>query len=335
MLEFITSNPFLLLAFGVVVVFVLMFILVKPDKSKKKKIEKALPPKEEKKEDKPKEEKPEVDESQKTEESSESSDEAKPDDETKAEQESEVKQTKKVKKTKEKPEITQVYKRTVVKEESEKAESQASDDAKGDLAKRAQFVKTTGKISKLVGFSDIVEEELKAVEQLTEQPVQDFQEGCEACEKKIKHFDHSRRLSKMIREDSFDDMLEAHISDKYLNINVDKHLRMGEDFSEKLFDRALKTLSNSASKVLVEDEDSEDSVPVAKIKNDKEFMKSWLEERKREELAKMMVSSDLVHPDEVSDEFVERISNDVDLSPKNIVVVDALLKRKGVPRKKK
>ena len=334
MLEFITSNPFLLLAFGVVVVFVLMFILVKPDKKKKKKVEKALPLKEEKKEDKPKDEKPEVDVSQKTEEKDESLDAQKSEGE-KSEQESEVKQTKKVKKTKEKPEITQVYKRTSVKEESETENKEVADDAKSDLAKRAQFVKTTGKVSKLVGFSDIVEEELKAVEQLTEMPVQDFREDCEACEKKIKHFDHSRRLSKMIQEDSFDDMLEAHISEKYLNINVDKHLGISEDFSEKLFDRALKTLSNSASKVLVENEDDEESVPVARIKNDKEFMKSWLEERKREELAKMMVSTDLVRVDEVSDEFVERVSKDVDLSPKNIVVVDALLKRKGMRGKKK
>ena len=325
------SNPFILLAFGVVVVFVLMFILVKPDKGKKKKVEKALPPKEEKKvEEKPKEE-----ESEETLVivSGESEKEKKTDENLK-EEKSEVKKTKSVKKSKQKPEITQVYKRTIVETKTDD-NADVGDDSKSDLAKRAQFVKSTGKVSKLVGFSDIVEEELKAVESLTEQPVQDYQEGCEACEKKVKHFDHSRRLSKMVQDGSFDDMLEAHISEKYLNINVDKHLKMGDDFSEKLFDRALKTLSNSASKVLVEDEDNAEGVPVAKIKNDKEFMKSWLEERKREELARIMVTSDSGSENEVSDEFVEKVSHDVDLSPKNIVVVDALLKRKGTGRNKK
>ena len=59
---------------------------------------------------------------------------------------------------------------------------------------------------------------------------------CAICEPKTVHFDRTRRLSKMIRDDSFDDMLESHISGHYLNIDEKRHLRISEDFSENTFD---------------------------------------------------------------------------------------------------
>ena len=69
-------------------------------------------------------------------------------------------------------------------------------------------------------------------------------------------------------------MFESHISEKYLNINSDRHLNLDEKFQRNLFDRTEKMLTNSDNKVkndehekssfslfsnnVVEDEDDEE-----------------------------------------------------------------------------
>ena len=133
----------------------------------------------------------------------------------------------------------------------------------------------------------------------------------------------------MIRDDSFDDMLESHISGHYLNIDEKRHLRISEDFSEKLFDRAMKTLSNSDVKVLVDTEDSQDK-PFEKMRGDKDFMKQWLADRKRENMAAFVSSIDNEDSkDELTAEEIESIENDISLNPKNVIVVDSIINRKG------
>ena len=57
-------------------------------------------------------------------------------------------------------------------------------------------------------------------------------------------------------------------------------------------------------------------------------MKEWLAERRRNELSKLMSESSSYGEEVLEEEFVEKVKTDIDLSPKNIVVVDALLKRK-------
>lgn len=311
MFEFFNSNPLLALLIGVVVVFVFMFIFVKPPKGKKGKQKKDEKQVVDKKQDDDKSEKV----SDKTDKSETDS--------------SNVKKKKHLHKAKQKPEIVQIYKRTtsssLKKDDAEKEENTSFDD---DLEKRAQFVKTTNKISKFIGLSDVVNEEQQLEEmEFVEPQIQAIEEDCDLCKKKIKHFDHSRRLSKMVKEETFDDMLDAHISDKYMNINTGRHLKLSSDFEKKLYDRALSTLCNSDAKVIVGSDDN--NVPAEQVKNDKDYMKKWLDDRKQEEYLKMIIKSGNSDNDELSEEFINDVKTDIDLSPKNVVVVDAVLKRKG------
>lgn len=325
MFEYLNERPFLVLFVGVVIVFVLMFIFVKPGKKKKKTSDK-----------KQKDSTDKVDEKIKEESKVVVSDDVKKID-AKDGQTTEIKKRKKIHKSSQKPEVTQVYKRTTSTAEtvSEKPAHVLEEESRLDsLEKRAQFVKSSNKVSKFVGWSDIIEDEMQAIEAIAQDEflTEENDKPCEIChDTTARHFDHSRRLSKMIQDDSFDDMLQAHISEKYLNFNSDRHLSLSGNFEEKLYERALKTLSNSDVKVLVDDEKYD--VPVEQLRNDKLFMREWLEDRKRVELAKLMIPQDEIHQDDVNEEFAERVKHDIDLSPKNIVVVDALLKRKG--RKKR
>ena len=321
MFEFLNGNPLIVLAFGVAVTFVLMFIFVKPSKKSKKKSESKKDDSKDKV-DKSKNENVEQQPAVETEVQTETQDNV---DKNKI-----SKKRKKVHKSKSKPEVTHVYKKVEENDSFLKDEESGDEKPVDDLEKRAQFVKTSSKISKFIGLSDVVEvaESEQMQPGLTEMPVQDIQEDCEICKKIVKHFDHSRRLSKMVQENAFDDMLEAHISDHYLKIDSNRHLGSSSDFSEKLFDRALSTLANSNVKVLANEDQTEEK-PVEKIKNDRAYMKMWLENRKREELNKL-IAEPVEHAGFVIDEeFEKELHDDIDLSPKNIVVVDSILHRKG------
>jgi len=327
MLEFLNSNPLIALAIGVVVTFVLMFIFVKPGKSKKKKDNKKTDSKKEQNEKTDKSEKVETEQPVKTDESNVDSEQK----ETLEEKNKVSKSKKKVHKSKSKPEITQVYKRTEGSEKVTVKEDEKDFNSDDDLEKRAQFVKTSSKVSKFMGLSDIsqIEEAQDIVNQeFSESVTQEPQEDCEICEKIIKHFDHSRRLSKMVQENSFDDMLEAHISDHYLKMDVDRHLGLGNDFSEKLLERTLKTLANSDVKVLANSDNGEEK-PVERIRSDKEYMRTWLENKRREELNKLMAETNQPQGYVVNEELEAELKDDIDLSPKNIMVVDSILNRKG------
>ena len=332
MLEAIlNSNPFALLAVGVVIVFVLMFVFVRPDKKKLKK------PKVEQVKKSEDSAKPEVTEKTETTETSGeenketsqpqgSQDSAEDKNADENQDENVVKIKKKVKKTKTKPEITQVYQRTekkqVIEEKSE--ESGISDE----LLQKAQFVNTSKKVSRFAGFSTEKSDEAKNDELVSDEFVQDIAENCEDCKRIVTHFDHSRRLSKIIQDNSFDQMFMEHLTDHYLNMDFSKHLR---DIDEKIYERASTMISNSDTKVLVESSDSD--IPVEQIKNDKEFMRQWLETRKAQEYAALTGKND---NSEIIDEETERmVNNDVKITAKNLIVGSAVMNRKSLTHNKK
>lgn len=320
MLEAIlNSNPFALLVVGVVIVFILMFVFVRPDKKKSNKSGKPTEKKQDKTDGEKKEKIEAVDKT-----AQESVTEKLVDEHT---EENNVDKTKKkVKKAKTKPEITQVYQRTEKKHIAE--EKQVDDGVSEEMLAKAQFVNTSKKVSKFAGFAESVQQETAADDGLiSEEMASEIAENCEDCKRIVKHFDHSRRLSKIIQDDSFDQMFMEHLTEHYMNIDVDRHLR---NIDEKIYERASEMLSNSDTKVLVEDSNSD--IPVEQIKNDKEFMKSWLETRKMQEYSNLINSA----KDEIEDRVLDRaIAHDLNLNAKNLIVASVVMNRKSLKRNKK
>lgn len=151
------------------------------------------------------------------------------------------------KKEDKKPKIIQIYKREK-REDSLNGEKKKSIDPIYD--RNVEFINTSKNVAKFKSFADESKEESLEEEKTDEYGfVNDIQEDCNLCENKVKHFDHSRRLSKAIKEDRFDEMFDSHISEKYLNINSDRHLNLNEKFQKNLFERTEKMLSNSDGKV--------------------------------------------------------------------------------------
>ena len=146
------------------------------------------------------------------------------------------------------PKVSQIYKRTKV-EPNEKKEDVSSYEADYDV----EFVNVSKNVSRFKGLV-AKEEELKQLVDEAETNefgfVTDVQENCDYCEDKTSHFDHSRRLSKYIKDGNFDGMFASHISDYYMNMdNIEKHLKTSEARVDKIFDRASKTLDNSEKRL--------------------------------------------------------------------------------------
>ena len=325
MLEAIlNSNPFVLLAVGVVIVFILMFVFVRPDKKKSKSSKST----DKKQESTTKQEKTDDGEKEKTEKDDnleKQTIEVSDDDKT-ADELSTAKIKKKVKKAKTKPEITQVYQRTEKKQVTE--EQKTDDGISEEMLGKAQFVNTSKKVSKFAGFKeDVVQEQVSDDGLISEEMSSDIAGDCDDCKRIIKHFDHSRRLSKIIKEDSFDQMFMEHLTEHYMNIDVDRHLR---DIDEKIYKRASELLSNSDTKVLVEDDSAD--IPVQQIKNDKDFMKSWLETRRMQEQANLISSAKEEYEEIALDRMATR---DVNINAKNLVVASVVMNRKSLRRNKK
>lgn len=324
MLEFFNKHPLIALAVGVIVVFVIMFVTVKVPKKKPKSKDNASDKKETKSEDKSKDAGEDRDVEPKT--------ETKTDLETSEDLPEEknanvILKQKKVKKSKEKPVVVPVFKKSSsdiqVQEKNDNGES-----IEQNLQKRAEFVNSSKKISKFAGLKDLDEMHEKDCPENSkeEELLQGYDENCEVCKEIACHFDHSRRLSKFIKEGSFDDMFASHISDHYLNIDSGRHLKL-DDIDKQLYDRALKTLSNSETKVLV---DGENGKPTERLKNDKDFMKSWLEEKRREEYAKILSTENELE----KEECIDQENEDLKLSAKNLMIAGAVLQRKNKKRKK-
>ena len=218
---FFYSNQSLVIVLGSVLFLVILYFIIKalPTKVAKKqaKIEKKEEPKQE----------PEM---------------AEKNENVEEEKEQEEKKDKKADK---KPKIVQVFKRESRVEENPGEKKKVLDPI---YDRNVEFVNTSKNIAKFKSFADGEKEEESVI---TDEFgfVQDTQEDCDFCEVKVKHFDHSRRLSKAIKEDNFDNMFDSHLSEKYLNINSDRHLNLSGDFEKKLFERTEQMMKDSDDKV--------------------------------------------------------------------------------------
>lgn len=231
MVAFLYNNKSWLIVLGIIVYLVIMYFIFKslPTKTNKKVNSKSNDSEKiEKKEEKPIESPP-------------------PLMEEKAQNED-----KKSKKESKKPKIVQIYKR---EQRNEDGKIETKIDPIYD--RNVEFVNTSKNISKFKSFVDEKKEEQK--EEIQKESVvesnddfgfvSDTEKDCEFCENKIKHFDHSIRLSSMMKEDNHDDMFVSHISDKYLNMNSNKHLNLDENYQQKLFDRTNKMMVNGENKL--------------------------------------------------------------------------------------
>lgn len=232
---FIYSNQSLVIVVAVVIFLVVLYFIIK-----------ALPIKVAKKQSKVAEKK--IDEKSKSEAQESEKDKNQENIEEITDQEKAQEDDKKSKKEDKKPKIIQIYKRES-REESLGDEKKKSHDPIYD--RNVEFINTSKNVAKFKSFADENKSEETAEVSNTDEYgfVTDTQEDCNLCENEVKHFDHSRRLSKAIKEDNFDNMFESHISGKYLNINSDRHLNLDEKFQRKLFDRTEKMLANSDGKV--------------------------------------------------------------------------------------
>lgn len=295
-MQFLFSNPMLLLAVPIAIMAFFAFKFAKPKpKSKAKDADKTQT---EKKEG--------SDSSEASAETAASEDNGKP---------------KKKKLRKPKPEISHVYEK---KQMQTKVTSETNDDKsklEEEFLKKMQFVKSSGKVSRLKPYeaSSAAEEVAEIQEVGIDEPL------VEVKQEKKSRFDRTRRLSNMIQSDSLDDLFCSHISEKYMNMDdIARHISSCDEIEAKLFERAAKTMANSEAKVNISDDGK-----IAELK-DKDSMKAWLEERRRQELAKFMVNSN-VENNIVSnqDDDFQDDEQGIDLDSRTILVVDSILKRKG------
>lgn len=306
-MEILKENPLILIALVLVFLVLIVKVLLKP--VQKKKVEKKS-----------------TEEVVKTDENA-GSDNAEQIVQTETMKEEPIaKEKKKLKKLK--PEITKVY---------EKKELQPTDDSKNkileeksqkeeEILKSMQFVKSSKNVERLKPLTAMELEErekLRLEQELLNQQVQEagfFEEKIDL-KNKSTHFDRTRRLSKMIKEDSFDDMFCSHISEKYMNMSdLEKHLRNCDEIQTKLFNRVAETIVNSEIRVT---NDVKGNYDEGKIGIDE------LEGRRREYIAKFLAEAN--NSEDAQDEYSieEYVDNDVDLSARNILIVDSILKRKG------
>lgn len=305
-MEFLKQNPLFLLAVILVVLAFLAKIISKPNKKKKA-------------ENKPVEAKTEKVEQVEQPESQEQVIQ------TETVQEETKKEKKKLRRLK--PEITKVF---------EKKELQPTDDSKTkileeksqkeeEILKSMQFVKSSKNVERLkpLTASEIEERErLRLEQELLAQETEQFDILEEKVDLKNKstHFDRTRRLSKMIKEDSFDDMFCSHISEKYMNMDdLEKHIRNCDEIQSKLFNRVAETIVNSEIR-LTNDTNGNN--------NERNLQLDEIEKRRREQVSKFLKEINESSEEEEYD-FDELVEEDVDLSARNILIVDAILKRKG------
>ncbi len=338
MFDWLMSNPLLIVLFSIlaIVLIVLFFIFVKAPKGNKKN------KKDEKKKDDKISEKSQDDSNQ---DESEIEQKIKVDIESINKKVSEVEEEDKKKnktwKEKHKREVTRVFepKKSQVVQEKDDRELDEREQA---FMRNKQFVKTSKRISKISSVSekyeDIIDENEILPEPEIEQTIEP--ETTKPTRKryirkpidKSQYFDKTKRLSKSIEADDFDGMFKSHVSDDYLDIDIERHLNIGDSFSEKLFARTSKMLANSGVKVAIQGEEKEE-LSNTSIRNDKDFMKDWAENRRRDELARVMANEPVIKSDdEQDDEFEE---DDINLDAKNLLVVDSVLHRKQNFRNKK
>ena len=322
MINFFEQNPMLFVVLIFVIFCLIIYILLKNEGKKKKKITSKKESKAKKSEEKSETtEKSDIGEEKTLGEVTESSSDVKDEQKDK----SLIKKKKTVKKAKNKPEITRVYEKTEKKVEETSSEEYAPSISEDELLSKMQFVKSSNTVSKLTKFSSLEQKE----QEMLEGALVEYEEyKPQEIKKEVQHFDKTRRLSKCIKCGSFDDMFCSHISDHYLNIDSSRHLKIGDDFEEKLYGRAAETLANSSAKV---DSDVPRETSSAEGLTRKESMKSWIQNKKREELAKFSI----VAGNQPDHYIVDCEHEDIDLSAKNLLVVDSIINRKRLSNNKR
>lgn len=202
--------------------------------------------------------------------------------------------------------VSKVY----VRKNQEVLREETQEDSKyQNLSDRAEFVKTSKHVSKLSSFKS--EEDSVVKEEL----IQEFEEeikNCDTCADLKTRFDRSRRLSKSVKDDNFDNMFASHITDHYLNINPEKHV--SEKIEDDIFKRANELVQNGETRAL----DAESQVEYNNLKTDKEKLRFWLEHSQKKTIAEENV-----------DENLEEVKEDFRISLRNLVLTESLLKRKG------
>lgn len=230
MLSFIYNNRSLFMVLGFILLLIILYFIVKK-----------IPAKVIKKQAKEKQEV--VEKTEASQEISSNPEEQVSEEKTQSDEEKNKKQDKK-------PKIVQIYKREQRQTDGENKPQKVVDPI---YDRNVEFVNTSKNIAKFKSFA-----EEKPVKENTETEkadeygfVQDKQDDCEFCEDNVKHFDHSKRLSSIMKDDG-EDMFASHISDKYLNINSDRHLNLDEKFNRDLFAMTERMMINSEEKVRVE-----------------------------------------------------------------------------------
>lgn len=235
MKAFIYSNQSIVYVVGAVIVLVSLYFLFKalPTKVKKKEVKEPEKKVEEIKQEAIKE--PECVEENKS-----------------SEEEKTQEDDKKSKKEDKKPKIVQIYKR-----EQKSGDGESKPKTIDPIYDRnVEFINTSKNIAKFKSFTEETNSNDESKSDANEFGfVEDVQNDCVFCEDKVKHFDHSRRLSKAIKEDNFDKMFDSHLTEKYLNINSDRHLKLDEKFRDGLFGRTEQMMANSLGKLNVKQEE--------------------------------------------------------------------------------
>lgn len=149
-----------------------------------------------------------------------------------------------------------------------------------------------------------------------------------------KYFDKSRRLSKYVSEEDFDNLFDSHISEQYMNINTKKHLNVGKKFNKSLYSMASYVLAHGEIKIT---DDQELSI--------KSNRKKWLKRKSKEEYKRMMSEGqetddfmdEEIRQDEAVADYINDYYNDeldgegilsaVNLDPQNMLKVDSVLHR--------
>lgn len=203
----------------------------------------------------------------------------------------------------------------------------SSDD---ELMKNIEFVPTSSKVARLKRVSPAKLFDIESGDKLEEfEPLQIPEAPSTQPEpQKPKYFDRSQRLSKSIASGRFDDMFKPHISEKYMNMDASRHLRSDDEFSESLLDRTSRMLANSGTKTLSTFDSDLDS-PSKSFRYDRDMMKEWVERRKREETARLMLDS---HSDTLVPDAEDVDTEELKLSSRNLFLSDAISKRKSGKR---
>ena len=149
------------------------------------------------------------------------------------------------KKIDKKPKIVQIYKRSERKDESNANSKQDNDPI---YNRNVEFVNTSKNIAKFKSFAEDKKEENQEEQNKKDEFgfVADEQENCDFCEDKVKHFDHSKRLSSIMKDG--EDLFNSHISDKYMNMNSERHINLSK-LEQSLMRRTEIMMKNSETKV--------------------------------------------------------------------------------------